>query len=223
MKTRTALILGLVVLAVGIVLLLCYNAISSYSITLWGGIMLIVAGLASMVIAICNKDKNGVRKARGTVFWLTEVVSAAALALGLCVVFSTNSFLPVIPFVFGSLVAFGAIVLFYGLIAGTRPVTLPGFLYIFPTLVAVGAVLIFMQRGGDDDARIMIFTGVSFVLYAVCSLLGSFFLARGHRELRKAAQESGTPEARDAEANNADAGSADARSAEARIKTLEDE
>lgn len=234
MKTKSALLAGILVLIVGIALIFFHRDITSSAVVITGGSLFCAAGVLNIAIMYLYKNDEGQRRIRGVPFGLAVAVSAAAIILGICVLCFQPTFTALTPLVFGSLVTLVTIVLFYMLAIGTRPVILPGWLYIFPTLCAVGAVMIFLlYKSGDAqvirDERMILYTGISLCLYAVCAIIGSICLATAHHRERKAAKEAAAEKA-SSEVEHADkpevrdtsAKTAETTTAEKVIKPLDD-
>ena len=145
-----------------------------------------------------SERKRG-REGRGvfaaTFSWLT---SAAAVILGVCMLIFQDTFIPLVPVMFGILVAFSALYQFYILAIGARPVLLPGWLYIIPIALVGGAVYIFLQRPDIHDPKIMLATGISLVVFGAGSLIEGILLGNEHRKTLK---EKKASEAADAKAS----------------------
>lgn len=185
MKTKTSIWAGILTLAVGVLLLIFNAMITSSRILIVGGILFLACGILNLAVTFLAKDNQGRRRMRGAGFGLAIIVSIAAIALGISILCFPQTFIDLTPLVFGTLVAMGALILFYSLAIASRPILLPGWLYIFPTLIAVGAVLIYMLHTPQDDDRMIIYTGASLCLFGVCLLIGGSSLAVHNHKERK--------------------------------------
>ena len=197
MKGRSLIFTALLVLAAGIVLIITHASIRSTGVVTTGGILFILAGVLNMLV-FEGERKRG-REGRGvfaaTFSWLT---SAAAVILGVCMLIFQDTFIPLVPVMFGILVAFSALYQFYILAIGARPVLLPGWLYIIPIALVGGAVYIFLQRPDIHDPKIMLATGISLVVFGAGSLIEGILLGNEHRKTLK---EKKASEAADAKAS----------------------
>lgn len=194
MKTKTALLAGILVLIVGVVLIFFHRDITSSAVIITGGSLFCASGVINIALMYLLKNDEGQRRIHGAPFGLAVAVSIAAIILGICVLCFQPTFMTLTPLLFGALVTLLTLILFYMLAIGTRPLILPGWLYIFPTLCAVGAVMIFLlYKSGDvqvvRDERMILYTGISLCLYAVCAIIGSICLATAHHHERKVAKE----------------------------------
>lgn len=182
---KTPVLTGLAFDVVGILMIVLRDFITGPGIMITAGILFIVAGMVNFAIALFVRDENGQRKSRGWLFALTCAVSVASVALGICVFAFQNTFVGLIPILFGTLLALQAVILFYTLGFAMRPYRLPGWMYILPTLVAVSSAFVFTLESPADDRRIMIFAGVGFILFGVCAVVGALCLVKTLKSLKK--------------------------------------
>lgn len=180
MKGRNLIFTSLLVLAAGIILIITNKAIRSTGVVTTGGILFILAGLLNVMVFEDERKKG--RSGRGvfasTFSWLT---SAAAVILGVCMLIFKSTFIPLVPVMFGILVAFSALYQFYILAIASRPVMLPGWLYIAPIALVGGAAYIFMQDADLNDPKIMLATGISLTVFAAAGLIEGIMLGHYHR------------------------------------------
>lgn len=178
MKGKNLIITALLVLAAGIILIITRASIRSEGVVTTGGILFIVAGLLDLLIFESDRRKDGKRPLAAAFNWIT---SAGAVILGLCMLIFRPTFVELIPFMFGILVAFTALYQVYLLAYGARPVMLPGWLYIVPLLLAGGAVYLFTLKPMTDDHIIMLTSGIALTLFGAASLIEGAMLGHYHR------------------------------------------
>lgn len=184
MKGKNLIFIGLPVLAAGIALIFTHQGIRSTGVVITGGILFILAGILNLLAAGHERrraDRNGIRGhgvATATVNWLA---CAGAVILGVCMLIFKDTFVALIPFIFGILIAFTAFYQLYVLAYGTRPAMLPGWLYIVPPVLAGGAVYLFLQKPGADDMVIMLATGISLTFFGMAAFAEGIMLGAINR------------------------------------------
>lgn len=186
MKGRNLLIIALLVLALGIALIFLNNTISSTGVVITGGILFILAGIFNMG-AYMGQRRGGTPQRNALRSAISWVASVAAVILGLAMLLFQTTFTPLVPFMFGVLVAFAALYQYFMLAYGSRPSPLPGWLYIFATLMAAAAVYLFL--GKDEtltDRVIMLITGISLAVFGLMTVYEAIVIGRHNREIRKA-------------------------------------
>lgn len=166
-KTSTSILIGVLAIIVGAVVIFCNNLIGAREIVVSGGIMFMVAGILNGLLTFFVKDADGKRKAKAAPFVFNIIASAAAVAFGICMLVMNTEFQKFMPMVFAILVLFGSLMLFYILGFGNRDMEAAKWLFVFPVLVLIGAVMIYLLKAPEDDSKIMIYTGVSIILYGM--------------------------------------------------------
>lgn len=172
MKGRTLTFLGILAAIVAAAIIIAQNKITASGIVLTGGILFIIAGLANTIALQRNKAK-----ASGKMFG--HVANAASIVLGICMIVFQGSFVPLVSFIFGVLVAMLAVWQFYVLAAAIKPYTLPGWIYTFPILLTASAVYIFVTKGSLPQMPLMLTTGISIAIVGIgCIIEGSLLGAQ---------------------------------------------
>lgn len=184
MKGKNLIITALLVLAAGIILIITRASVRSEGVVTAGGILFIVAGLLDLLVFESDRRKDGKRPLAAAFNWIT---SAGAVILGLCMLIFKSTFVELIPFMFGILIAFAALYQVYLLAYGSRPVMLPGWLYIAPLLLAGAAVYLFMLKPMIDDHIIMLTSGIALALFGAVALIEGAMLGHYHRHPQAAA------------------------------------
>lgn len=176
--------MGLLALAAGVILIFTYRGISSTGVVMTGGILFILAGIFNVLAAGYERRRAERAGGRGrgvisaTVNWLA---CAGAVILGVCMLIFQSTFVALIPFIFGVLIAFSAFYQLYLLAYGTRPAMLPGWLYIVPLALAGAAVYLFLQKPELDDAVIMLTTGIALTFFGLATFAEGTMLGTIHR------------------------------------------
>ena len=183
LKVKTSVITGIITLAAGIVLILCNKSITSGGIIVSGGLLFVMAGVFNALLTFYVKDDAGHRKSRAASFVFNLIASAAAIALGVCMLVLMDDFAPGIPLMFGILVLFGSLMQFYALAIGSRGLHLPGWFYAFPGVVATCAVAIYLMKSPAQDHLVMILTGVSLIVFGLGAMVMAFVASSRRKKL----------------------------------------
>ena len=167
-KTTTSVLVGVLAIAAGVLTIIFRDAITGAGVVTCGGILFMAAAILNAVITYFAKDDKGRRRASTVTFLLNMIASAAALGFGICMIVRPDIFVKFVPLVFSILVLFGALMLFYYISYGNRgKAPLPHWLVAYPLLVLVGAIVIFCLEGEKQDALIMLYTGISLIIYGL--------------------------------------------------------
>jgi hypothetical protein len=185
MTKNPLLYAGLFILLIGAILIAWSDRIASSKIIFLGGVLFIIAGSLNLGLNLRSKKTDatyGVDEKKSTLKRnLALIVSEATAVLGVVMIGFKDTFVPYIPFAFGLFALCGAIMMFYTLAIGIRPVMLPGWLYAFPTLILIDAVYIYFQKTPDDDKLVMTLAGIAALLYGLCSIIVATHLAKIRR------------------------------------------
>lgn len=186
MKGRNLLFTAFLVLAAGIALIILHTTVSAVGIVITGGALFILAGVFNLAVFPGRSSADGGRGMFASAFSWTA--SAAAVILGLCMLIFQSTFAGLIPFMFGVLIAFGALFQFYLLGYGSRPARLPGWLFIVPTLLAGVAIYLFVQGGqAVADRIVLLITGICLVVFGVVTIVEASMIGNYNRRRLKAA------------------------------------
>lgn len=129
MKATSTLLAGVIILAMGLILIICHNTITGSGIVTAGGIIFVISALVDIVLYIGGRNREGQRRKRGAALVFGWIVSVAALLLGISMFVFNDTFTQLIAPMFGILVLLGALVQLWILTYGTRPVRMPLWLY----------------------------------------------------------------------------------------------
>lgn len=189
MKGRNLFFLSLLVLAAGLALLIWRGSIASDGVVTVGGVLFILAGVFNVLAFDYSRNherKETGKSSRGPVSAaMSWVSSVAAVILGICMLVFKSTFTPLVPVMFGILVAFAAFYQLYVLAVGVRPAVLPAWFYFAPLLLGVGAAYLFLQNGKVDDDVIVLVTALSIMLFGAAGVLEGFFLGHQNRLMKK--------------------------------------
>lgn len=195
MKGRNLLLISALVLAAGIILLIARNSIGSDAVVTVGGVLFILAAVFNIIASDSGhrRKKDAPEESRGMISSaMGWIASVAAIILGICMLVFKSTFTPLVPVMFGILVAFSAFYQLYILAIGVRPVVLPAWLYFAPLILAMGAAYLFFQEGLVDDLRIVLITAVSLIVFGVSGIIEGSMLGNENRLMKK--EGASTPE-----------------------------
>ena len=194
MKGKKLFITALIALAAGLVLLLMHRTITGPHVITACGALFIVAALTN-VFLLGSKDKNGRARVGAVGNVIGWIASAAALLLGLSMILFRQTFVTLVSFMFGVLIACGAVFQLFLLLGGSRPVRLSGWFYLVPMLMAIAAVYIFIkpvdqiyvdaQRTSVYTNELMLVTGLAFTLFGVATMVEGVMISRANYVSRK--------------------------------------
>lgn len=185
-KTRTHLLLsGLIILAAGIVLIICNKTIKTSGIVTVGGVLFILAGIINGVMFVTRTDSDrGTPGGFGRVLGI--IVSVASAVLGLAMLIFDKTFSEMVQPLFGVLLVIGALIQLYVIMIGSRPVKLPAWTYGFPAVLTVLAIILFMNDYPDaEEYKLMIITGVGLVVFGLAGFVESFLVGSGLKALSR--------------------------------------
>ena len=184
MKPKSTIIAGVLALVVGIILIVCNNLINDRGIVTTGGILFILAAVVNALFYLNNRDKDGKARRGNIALVFGWIGCAAALILGVAMLIFGEQFMTLIPWVFGLLLFFAALVQLYSLAIGVRPYILPGWFYAFPVAILIGAALVLFYVEAENVRLIV--TGVSVVFFGIGSLCEGIALAQAHKQAQAA-------------------------------------
>lgn len=190
MKGRNLAFTSALVLAVGIVLILTRYTVKSDGIVLFGGSLFILAAFLNVIVMDGAKTRSeGKREsARGMMSnTFTWISSAAAMILGICMLVFKETFIALVPVIFGILVAFTAFYQLYVLAIGIRPYVLPALLYLVPVALAGAAVYMFTLTPVESDHIIMLTTGIALAVFGAAGVTEGVWVGILRKRADKAA------------------------------------
>jgi len=156
--------MGILAAIVATALIIARNHITPEGVVLTGGILFIIAGISN-TIAISRNRPSSTSRIFG------YLANAASVVLGICMIAFKESFVPLVSFIFGLLVAMFAVWQFYVLAAGCKPYRLPAWLYAFPIALTAIAAYILLTKASLQQMPIMLTTGISVAVLALGCLI----------------------------------------------------
>ena len=191
MKATSTLLAGVIILAMGLILIICHDTITGAGIVTAGGIIFVISALVDIVLYL-GRDREGQPRKRGAAFVFGWIVSVAALLLGISMFVFNDTFTRLIGPMFGILVLLGALVQLWVLTYGTRPVRMPRWLYAVPALMVVCAVLVFV--GGFGEPTVNVLTGSALIVFGLGGFVESLLLGLARRRMARDEQRRDTIE-----------------------------
>lgn len=182
MKATSTLLAGVIILAMGLILIICHDTITGAGIVTVGGITFVISALVDIVLYL-GRDREGQPRKRGAALVFGWIVSVAALLLGISMFVFNDTFTRLIGPMFGILVLLGALVQLWVLTYGTRPVRMPRWLYVVPALMVVCAVLVFV--GGFGEPTVNVLTGSALAVFGIGGFMESALLGLGRRQMAR--------------------------------------
>lgn len=153
------------------------------NVVIAGGILFVAVGVCNLIIF-----GQSSRETRGVARLFNQISNTAAIVLGICMLVFQHTFTPLVPFIFGLLVAVCSLWQFFLLAIGARPYQMPAWHYIFPVVIAGIAVYIFTQETSDESA-IVLATGIALALLGTACVIEGSALGMQRRKAAKAAIE----------------------------------
>lgn len=146
--------------------------ITGRGIVVLAGILFLLTGIVNLVVYVTRKDSDGQPANSGFSRFFGWLVSLAAIILGLCMLVFTETFNQMIPFIFGLLIFFSALILVFLYLFRTRKIIkVPGWSWLFPLIITILGVITFTQKPDASDPLIMILTGVSMIIFGLAGII----------------------------------------------------
>lgn len=169
MKARNLIYIAVVSIAIGAALIVANKSISSNGVVMAGGIIFIVASLINaLVIYLEKKDSS-----RSVLTSMSgQLANVGALVLGICLLIFRSTFVVLVPYIFGIIVAIAACYQFFILAMGARPATLPGWLYLVPIVLVGAAIYLFTRHANaGEDHIIILVSGIALALFGIFTII----------------------------------------------------
>ena len=186
MKGKTLSAIGLIALIAGLAIAIFYRSITTEGVVITGGVLFMAVGVSNLIIY-----GSPSRQASSVARVFSQISNAAAIVLGICMLVFQSTFVPLVAFIFGLLVAVLALWQFFLLAIGTRPYQLHGWLYAFPLLLTGAAIYVFV-KGSSAGQEIMLVTGIAVAVMGVgCFCQGTALGMARRRSQRAEAPDAG--------------------------------
>ncbi len=182
-KATTTLLSGIIILAAGIIFVLCNNTITGKGIVTAAGILFLLSGIINTVLYLGAKNDDGKPRHSGASKIFGLIVSIAALLLGLSMFIFTSDFVNLIPMMFGILMIIGTIIQLYIIAIASRPVQMPLWSYIFPGIILLLSIVVLATN--LSEPTLMTLAGLSFIIFGIAGFVEAYIIATERRRLDK--------------------------------------
>jgi len=173
MRGRTLLLVGILSAVVAALLLIFRLKASVGGIVVVGGVLFVGAGVFNLLFFNNGTGFNRL---------LTSVTNSAAIVLGVCMLVFRGTFEPMVPFIFGLIVALCALWQFYALAVGIRPFTLPAWYYFIPLALSGFSIFLFVRKDNIDNVTILTTTGLAIAIFALGAIIEGAHTGVLHRK-----------------------------------------
>ncbi|MCH5220443.1 MAG: DUF308 domain-containing protein [Muribaculaceae bacterium] len=179
-----SLLTGVLIFVIGIVLIICNKSITGKGFIVLAGILFLLTGVINIVLYLTHRKSDGHRVFTGMSLAMSWLVSIAAIILGLCMLVFEDVFSSMIPFIFGLLIFFGAVMLIINMLFGVRKVVkTPGWMWLFPFVIAVLGAVTITRQPNVSDPLIMILTGVSMIVFGLGAIVLGALVSGARRKI----------------------------------------
>ena len=169
MKARGLILSAIVAIAAGVALIIANNSIKSTGVVVAGGILFILAGLLNVFVFYSERKSKDYGAFASTFNILANI---GALVLGICMLIFQDTFVKLVPYMFGIIVAFLSAYQFFVLAIGARPAVLPAWFYVVPVILAGAAIYLFVDKNvASDDHIIMLVTGIALAFFGLFGII----------------------------------------------------
>lgn len=187
-KQKTiSLLTGILILAVGVILIICNKMITGQGVVVLAGILFMLTGIVNIVLYVTRRNAEGkhVNSVLSMIFgWL---VSIAAIILGICMLCYEETFRSLIPFIFGLLIFFGAVTIAVSFIVGLRKaMKIPDWIWLSPVVMVILGVITLLQDSTLNEPLVMILTGSSLIVFGLTAVIVCGLVADARRKAKKA-------------------------------------
>lgn len=183
---KASVLTGILILVIGVVLIVCNKMITGAGVVVLAGILFLITGIVNIIMYVTRKDENGEKINKGFSLFMGWLVSIAAMILGICMLVFINTFSAMIPFIFGLLIFFGAVMLVFSFVFGVRKiVNVPGWLWIIPLVMVILGIITMTRKADVQDDLIMILTGSSMILFGFAGVLMGVLVSGARRQAEK--------------------------------------
>lgn len=173
MRGRTLMLIGIVSAIVAALLLIFRLKATVGGIVVVGGVLFVGAGVFNLLFFNNGTSFNRL---------LTSVTNSAAIVMGVCMLVFRGTFEPMVPFIFGLMVALCALWQFYALAVGIRPFTLPSWYYFIPLALSGFSIFLFVRKDSIDNVTILTATGLAIAVFASGAIIEGAHAAVLHRK-----------------------------------------
>lgn len=180
MKVKSAFLLSLLILVVGVVLIFLHNFDVFTALIIGLGIVFIIPGIISIFNLSATKnmvseDKKTKPNSRFQII-CGLISGVGSVIMGICMIGWSDMFVKFIPMIFGTILTLGGCFHLCAMAMAMRPIRVPFWLYILPiALIAMGISIIFIDKSILLDYHIILMTGIGLIVFSINSFIEIWF------------------------------------------------
>ena len=193
MKVKSALLLSLLILVVGVVLIFLYSYDVFTALIIGLGIVFIIPGIINVFNLLTTNEVVGEDK-KTKPYSRFQIIcglisGVGSVIMGICMIGWNSMFVKFLPLIFGLILVFGGCFHACAMAMAFRPVRLPIWLYLLPILlILMGLSILFIDKAKLHDAQIVLMTGIGFIIFAVNALIELWFTRKIKSPVRKSTE-----------------------------------
>ena len=180
MKVKSAFLLSLLILVVGVVLIFLHNFDVFTALIIGLGIVFIIPGIISIFNLsatknVVSEDKKTKPNSRFQII-CGLISGVGSVIMGICMIGWSDMFVKFIPMIFGTILTLGGCFHLCAMTMAMRPIRIPIWLYILPiALIAMGISIIFIDKSILLDYHIILMTGIGLIVFSINSFIEIWF------------------------------------------------
>lgn len=180
MKVKSAFMLSLLILVVGVVLIFLHNFDVFTALIIGLGIVFIIPGIISIFNLsatknVVSEDKKTKPNSRFQII-CGLISGVGSVIMGICMIGWSDMFVKFIPMIFGTILTLGGCFHLCAMAMAMRPIRVPFWLYILPiALIAMGISIIFIDKSILLDYHIILMTGIGLIVFSINSFIEIWF------------------------------------------------
>ncbi len=187
MKGRTLSLISILISIIGIIILSISDRLTLFHLVIAGGAVVIIPGLFNMIWNLNSRDTEGNRRISGLSLIFGWICSVAAVILGICMLISPDSFLPLIPIILGIILLCGSGFLLFNMFVSNRNTHFRWWFFIAPIVILAQSILMFTTDIEHNDSFFMINWGIALLLFGITGIVIAWWVARMAKITAKAA------------------------------------
>lgn len=170
MKSPVLIITSLIILAAGIAMCWFNSSVDILRVTvLTIGTAFTLGGVINLIGISVSRHREKIGSLVSTMSWISGV---GGIILGLFLLIFPEVIIPYLVYLFGALLVLGGVTLICLMAWGNKDVVYPGYYYILPVIILIdGIVIVSTDNIFSVPQRMVLFTGVGFILFGISSLL----------------------------------------------------
>lgn len=188
MKSKSFILGGIIVFAIGLVVCLIHNNPGVlHSLLLVTGLLFLIPGVLNLLTLLDSREKSADKKPSGFALIISWISTIAAIILGAMIIITPNTFLSLFKFIIGAVLILFAISLIYAMAVNLRAVKLPAWMYAFPGLVLVDGIIIACNLI-EKDNTVALLMGLGLIVISLSFFASLIFTAAHNRAQKKIAE-----------------------------------